>query len=148
MSNDERVASQLAKTLENGRAGFELAAERVADAGRSDVAARFRELSSERAMMAAEIESLAAAYGDDVDARSTVPGVLHRGWMALKDALTGDDVAAVIATAEQGEDHALEEYRDALTEDISPEFRAIVERQQAKVQAAHDYVRSLESTLA
>ena len=148
MSNDERVASQLAKTLENGRAGFEQAAGRVAAAGRSDIAERFREFSAERASMAAELESLAAAYGDDVDARSTVPGVLHRGWMALKDALTGDDIAAVIRTAEQGEDHALEEYREVLEDDISAEFRGILERQQAAVQSAHDYVRSLESALS
>jgi uncharacterized protein (TIGR02284 family) len=148
MSNDERVASQLAKTLENGRAGFEQAAERVASAGRVDVAARFREFSAERQTMAVELESLAAAYGDDVDARSTVPGVLHRGWMALKDALTGDDIAAVIRSAEQGEDHALEEYRDALADDISPEFKTILERQKAAVESAHEYVRSLESTLS
>ena len=148
MSNDERVASQLAKTLENGRAGFEQAAERVATAGRADIADRFREISAERSSMAAELESLAAAYGDDVDARSTMPGMLHRGWMALKDALTGDDIAAVIRTAEQGEDHALDEYRDAIAEDISPEFKAILARQQTKVKAAHDYVRSLESTLS
>ena len=147
MSNDERVASQLVKTLENGRAGFDQAAERVAAAGRSDVADRFRGFSAERAEMAAELETLAAAYGDDVDARSTVPGVIHRGWMALKDALTGDDIAAVIRTAEQGEDHALEEYRDAIADDISPEFRAILERQRTSVQTAHDYVRSLEASL-
>jgi uncharacterized protein (TIGR02284 family) len=147
MSNDERVASQLVKTLENGRAGFEQAAERVGDAGRQDIAERFRAFSAERASMAAELETLAAAYGDDVDARSTVPGALHRGWMAIKDALTGDDIAAVIRTAEQGEDHALEEYTDAIGDDISPEFRAILERQQSTVKSAHDYVRSLESTL-
>ena len=144
MSTDERVASKLAKTLENGRAGFEQAAERVERDGRGEIATKFREFAAQRAAMAAEIESLAAAYGDDVDARSTVPGTLHRGWMALKDALTGDDIEAVVRTAEQGEDHALEEYREALADDITAGFRATLERQMASVQAAHDYVRSLE----
>lgn len=144
VSTDERVASQLVKTLENGRAGFEEAAERVASAGRADVASRFREFAAERAAMATELESLAAAYGDDVDARSTAPGLLHRGWMALKDALSGDDIAAVVATAEQGEDHALEQYDEALADDVSPEFRPILERQRSAVKSAHDYVRSLE----
>lgn len=144
MSTDERVASKLAKTLENGRAGFEQAAERVQGDGRTEIAAKFREFAAQRATMATELESLAAAYGDDVDARSTVPGALHRGWMALKDALTGDDIEAVIKSAEQGEDHALEDYREALAEDITPGFRSTLERQMATVQQAHDYVRTLE----
>lgn len=144
MSTDERVAATITKTLENGRAGFEKAAERVEDDGRTDVAAKFREFASQRAMMAAELEALAAAYGDDVDARSTVPGMLHRGWMAVKDALTGDDIEAVIHSAEQGEDHALEEYREALADDITPGFRSVLERQMTTVQQAHDYVRTLE----
>jgi uncharacterized protein (TIGR02284 family) len=145
MSTDERVASQLAKTLENGRAGFEKAAERVEATDRTDIAMRFREFSLQRAQMASELETLAAAYGDDIEARSTVPGALHRGWMALKDALTGDDVDAIVNTAEQGEDHALEEYREALADDISPEFRSLLERQMRSVQSAHDYVRALKA---
>lgn len=145
MSTDERVAASITKTLENGRAGFEKAAERVDGDGRTEVAAKFREFASQRAVMVAELEALAAAYGDDVDGRSTVPGMLHRGWMAVKDALTGDDIEAVIHSAEQGEDHALEEYREALADDdITPGFRSVLERQMATVQDAHDYVRTLE----
>jgi len=61
----------------------------------------------------------------------------------VKDAFTGDDADAVISAAETGEDHALEQYREALDADISPEFRPVVARQMASVEAAHDYVRSL-----
>jgi uncharacterized protein (TIGR02284 family) len=146
MSTDERVASRLVKTLENGRVGFEWAADRVEESDRPDLGATFRKFSSERAALITELETLAAAYGDDVEARSTAPGLLHRGWMAVKDTLTGRDVAAVINTAEQGEDHALEEYRDALEEDdLSPEFRAILARQMDVVRAAHDHVRNLKT---
>ncbi|HUF98457.1 MAG TPA: PA2169 family four-helix-bundle protein [Ilumatobacter sp.] len=145
MTTDERIAKQLTKTLENGKVGFEQAAERLGDE-RPDVAARFLQFSQERATMSNELAQIAAAYGDDVDQRSTVPGALHRGWMAVKDALTSSDAQAVINAAESGEDHAVEEYRDALNEaDISAEFRAIVARQATSVQAAHDYVSSLSS---
>jgi uncharacterized protein (TIGR02284 family) len=144
MSTDERVASHLVKTLENGRIGFERAAERLADSDRPEVAAKFREFSAQRAAMSNELESIAAAYGDDVDQRGSVAGALHRGWLAVKDTFTGDDADAVIATAEEGEDHAVSVYRDALDEDISPEFRPLVQRQAASVQAAHDYVRNLK----
>lgn len=143
MSTDERIANQLTKTLENGKVGFEKAAEKLNDE-RPDVAAKFLEYSRERASMSNEIAQLAAAYGDDVDQRTTVPAAMHRGWMAVKDALTSDDAQAVINAAESGEDHAVSEYRDALDDaDISPDFRVILIRQMASVQAAHDYVSTL-----
>lgn len=145
MSTDESVASDLIRTLENGKEGYDKAAEKLADSDRPDVAAKFREFAQQRAAMSDELKEIAGAYGDDVEQRTTVPGALHRGWIAVKDALTGDDAGAVIGAAETGEDHAVEEYRSALEADISSEFRPIVARQLESVQAAHDYVRSLQS---
>lgn len=144
MSTDEKVAAQLIKTLENGKLGFERAAEKLEESDRSDLSGRFREFAAQRAEMSTELGAIAAAYGDDVEQRSTLPGAVHRGWMAVKDALSGSDADGVISAAEQGEDHALAEYRDALEADISQEFRPVVQRQMASVQAAHDFVRSLQ----
>ena len=143
MSTDESVATNLIQTLENGKEGFDKAAEKLADSDRPEVAAKFREFAQQRASMSDELKQIAVAYRDDPDQRSTLPGALHRGWMSVKDALTGDDADAVIGAAETGEDHAVEQYRDALESDISPEFRPVVARQMASVEAAHDYVRSL-----
>lgn len=145
MSTDESVATDLIRTLENGKEGFEKAAGKLQDSDRPDVAAKFREFSQERAAMSDELKLIAGAYGDDIEQRPTVAGAIHRGWISVKDALSGDDAEAVIGAAETGEDHALEQYRDALEADISPEFRPVVERQLASVQAAHDYVRTLKS---
>lgn len=146
MSTDESIATDLIRTLENGKEGFDKAAERLDDSDRPDVAAKFREFAQQRAAMSDELKAIAGTYGDDVDQRSTLPGALHRGWIAVKDVLSGDNAEAVIGAAETGEDHAVEQYRDALDADISPGFRPIVERQLESVQAAHDYVRTLQST--
>lgn len=144
MSSDEKICAELIQTLEDGQHGFETAARRLRDDQRSDVATRFEQFARERGQMASELQAIAASYGDEMDRRGTVAGALHRGWMGLKDALTGDNPEAVINTAEQGEDHAIGQYRDALDEDLSPEFRQVVTRQFAAVQRAHDYVRSLK----
>jgi uncharacterized protein (TIGR02284 family) len=145
MSPDESVATDLIRTLENGKEGFAKAAEKLDDSGRADVAAKFREFAQQRAAMSDELKAIAGAYGDDVDQRGTLPGALHRGWIAVKDALAGDDAEAVIGAAETGEDHAVEQYQEALEADLSPEFRPIIVQQLASVQAAHDYVRSLQA---
>lgn len=143
MSTDETVATNLIHTLENGKEGFEKAAIKLDDSDRPDVAAKFREFSQQRATMSDELKRIATSYGDDPNQRTTVPGALHRGWIAIKDAFTGEDADAVIGAAETGEDHAVAEYRDALDADISPDFRPVVVRQMAMVQATHDYVRGL-----
>lgn len=143
MSTDETIATNLIHTLENGKEGFDKAAEKLESSDRPDVAAKFREFAQQRATMSDELKQITVAYGDDATQRGTMPGALHRGWIAVKDAFSSDDAEAVIGAAETGEDHAVEQFREALEADISPDFRPIVTRQLASVQSAHDYVRSL-----
>lgn len=143
MSTDARVTKDLIQTLEDGKEGFARAAERLTDSDRPEFSAHFADFSAQRGRMAAELQTLAAEYGDDIDESGTVTGTLHRGWMAFKDAVSGSDAVAVLDAAEQGEDHAVKEYERALGEDVSPELRAVIERQFTEVKAAHDAVRSL-----
>ena len=142
-STDEKVTKDLIETLEDGKAGFTKAAERLADTDRADLAPRFHEFAAQRGRFADELRELAAQYGDRIDEDGSLAGSLHRGWMAIKDAVTGDGAEQVLGAAEQGEDHATSEYRDALAEDLSPHLRAVVERQQRDVVSAHDEVRAL-----
>jgi uncharacterized protein (TIGR02284 family) len=141
MSTDEQVSKDLIETLENGKEGFAKGAERLAETDRPDLSSRFRELSSQRSTMAEELRGLAAAYGDQIKESGSVAGAVHRGWMAVKDALSGSDAEGVLDAAEQGEDHAVAAYKQALDEDLSSELRTVVQRQFADVTAAHDWVR-------
>lgn len=143
MSNDAAVTKDLIQTLEDGREGFAAGAEKLAADGEADLAATFRQHSTERGALAQELQALAASYGDQIDESGTVAAKLHRGWMAVKDAVAGSDPDGVLDAAEQGEDHAVAEYRKALEEDISPELRLVIERQQASVLAAHNQVKAL-----
>lgn len=144
MSTDRKVTKDIIETLEDGRKGFADAAEKLAETNRSDLAPKFRELAEQRAGFSAELEQMAAAYGDDIDEDGSVLAAAHRGWMALKDALAGSDPDGVLDAAEQGEDHALGEYRDALEHsDLSADLRTVLVRQQSAVQAAHDEVKRL-----
>ena len=84
MSIDESVATNLIHTLENGKEGFDKAAEKLADSDRPEVAAKFREFALQRASMSDELKQIAVAYQDDPDQRGTLPGALHRGWIAVR----------------------------------------------------------------
>lgn len=143
MSTDAKVTKDLIETLEDGRKGFAEAADKLADSDRPDVAARFREFGQQRAAMSAELEVLAAKYGDDIDEDGSVAAAIHRGWMTLKDAVAGSSPKGVLDAAEQGEDHAVKEYNKALEKDISAELSAVVRRQLGQITATHDEVKRL-----
>jgi len=142
MSSDESVTQDLIKTLENGREGFERAAERLSNSNEPALSAEFAKFSAQRGQFASELTQLAAAYGDQLDKRTTVPGAVHRGWMAVKDMLAGSDPDGVLDAAAQGEDHAVEEYESALEADISDGLRTVITRQYAEVKSARDRVIS------
>ena len=90
MSTDAKVSKDLMQTLEDGRKGFAEAADKLADTDRANLAPRFRDFSEQRASMYAELDLLAAAYGDDLEESGSAAAALHRGWMSVKDAITGD----------------------------------------------------------
>lgn len=143
MSKDEAVTKDLIETLQDGKEGFEKAAERLDKDDNAELAATFRQLSSERARFSTELQELAKGYGDHIKESGSMAAAMHRGWLTLKDALTGSDPKAVLQSAEQGEDHAVKEYQKALAEDISPGLRTVVQRQFTDIKAGHDRVRSL-----
>lgn len=141
MSTDAKVTKDLMQTLEDGRKGFAEAADKLSETDRAELAPRFREFSEQRATMYLELEGLAAAYGDDIDEDGSAAAALHRGWMALKDALAGSSAQGVLDAAEQGEDHAVSEYRDALDSDLSMELAVVVRRQLGDITSTHDEVK-------
>ena len=145
MSDDKKVAKELVETLKDGERGFASAAEKLKDSDRPEWAETLQRLSEQRATFAREIVDLGHQYDDDVDKSGTVAATLHRGWISLKDALTGDDAGSVLSAAVTGEDHAVSEYEDALELDLSAGFREVVVRQQAAVLAARDEVAALRS---
>lgn len=146
MSIDARVTKSIMKTLEDGRQGFEKAAERLESSDEAELARQFRTFATQRAEFSSALETMAKQYGDDIDEDGSVAGALHRGWLTVKDALSGSDASGVLEAAEQGEDHAVEQYEKGLKEDISDGLRTVLERQFTEVKAAHDTVRNLRDS--
>ena len=102
MSADEKVAKDLVETLEDGRNGFASAADKLRDSERPEVAATLQRLSEQRAGFARDIVAMGHEYGDDVEESGSVAAALHRGWLSLKDALTGDDASGVLDAGVDG----------------------------------------------
>jgi uncharacterized protein (TIGR02284 family) len=147
MSTDKAVTKDLMETLADGRDGYAQGATKLDDEN-AEVASIFRRFSAQRATFYTELEEMAKDYGDDIEESGSTLASLHRGWMALKDAISGSSPKGVIDAAEQGEDHAVDAYDKALAEDISTGLRTVVARQHADVKAAHDEIRSLKQSFS
>ena len=148
MSTDTKVTKHVMQTLADGREGYTKGAEKLTETSAPTLATTFHKYSAQRATFYGELDSMAGAYGDDVEESGSVAAAVHRGWMTVKDAVSGSDPEGVLEVAEQGEDHALKVYGDALDEDISAVLRTVLERQHRAVQAAHDEIRDLRDTFA
>ena len=145
MSDDKAVAKELVETLKDGERGYASAADKVRDGDRSEWAATLQRFAEQRKHFHQEIVDLGEEYNDDVDESGTVTAALHRGWIALKDAVSGDDPEGVLlAAAVTGEDHTVSEYEKALQGDLSAGFREVVTRQHAAVVAARDELKALQ----
>ena len=144
MSDDAKTAKELVETLKDGERGFASAAEKLRDGDRPEWATALQRLSEQRAGFRREIVEMGHEYGDDVDESGSVAATLHRGWISLKDAVTGDDAGSVLGAAVTGEDHAVSEYEKAEKADLSAGFREVVARQHAAIVTARDEVKALQ----
>jgi uncharacterized protein (TIGR02284 family) len=138
------VLDELIETLKDGQEGFKQAAEAVKD---SQLKSLFSEYSQQRSRFASTLQTEIQNLGKtEPETSGSTAGALHRGWINLKSAVTGGDDHAILAECERGEDSAVEEYKKALEDDLSPLLYEIVSRQYADIKAAHDRIKNLRDT--
>jgi len=141
MKKENTVLNNLIETLKDGQEGFKQAAEGVSD---PKLKSLFRDYSDQRSRFATVLQSEARRQGEtEPETTSSAAGALHRGWINLKSAITGGDEHAILAECERGEDSAVEEYKKALDDALSPAARELVSLQFPEIKAAHDRIRTL-----
>lgn len=141
-SNDDVISTLngLIETCKDGQDGFKEAAEGV---DRSDLKSLFYEFSQQRSQFVGELQELVRTLGGDPEKSGSVAGAIHRGWMNIKTAVTGNDDAAILNECERGEDSAKKAYKDAIETALPANIASTVQTQFAAVQAAHDRVKAL-----
>lgn len=137
-----KSAADLLETLRDGQFGFEEAADKLDSPVLRN---EFRGFAAQRARMAEQLLEAAGRFGV-TDEGGTAAGALHRGWMALKDAVTAGD-HAIVEAAVTGEDHAVSEYEEALEENLPSDLDAVVRAQYVEIKRTRDLVASLADQL-
>lgn len=143
-TNDKAISvlNELIETCKDGAKGFASAAEK---ADSPQLKSLFTQYSAQRTSFAADLDGQVVSLRGKPAEAGHVAAVVHRGWIDIKTALSGNDDKALLNECERGEDYAKKAYMDALKEDLPADARAVVERQSAEVKAAHDKVRDLRN---
>lgn len=134
-SNDDVISTinGLIQTCKDGQEGFQESAEAVQD---SQLKTLFYELGQQRAQFTGELQGLVRELGGDPENSGSFSGAIHRGWINLKSAVTGQDDGAILNEAERGEDVAKNAYKNALETNLPANVASTIQDQYSAVQAA------------
>jgi uncharacterized protein (TIGR02284 family) len=147
MDNSEvvDVLNDLVETSKDGEYGFATCAERATSVELKQI---FLRRASDCARAASELQAIVVEYGGKAEDSGTMAGAVHRGWVSVRDALSGTSDQAILDECERGEDVALSRYRKAMKrEELPATVRQVVERQMAGAQANHDQIKALRDGL-
>ncbi len=136
------VLNDLIETSKDGEKGFLECAE---DVKNPQLKTLFSQRAQECAAAARELQDLVRGLGGDPETSSSVAGALHRRWVDLKSMVTGKDDEAILNECERGEDVALKAYKEAMSKELPPTARVVVEQQLQGVQRNHDQIKSLRN---
>lgn len=133
--------NDLLESCRDGEYGFRASAEQAKS---QDIKTVLLKHSSECAEAARELEQEVLRRGGKPAEGGTAAGALHRGWVAVRTALTSYDDKAVLEECERGEDTALSRYRKALkNESLPADVRTLIDRQMQGAKRNHDQVKAL-----
>lgn len=96
--------------------------------------------------MKLELKSLISERSGDIDDSSTVAGALHRTWIDVKNAFSGDHAESTLENVTFGESAAIEAYEKALDSgDLCPESSRVVQDQLHSLKSSYEKFRNLEN---
>ncbi|MGQ0698354.1 MAG: PA2169 family four-helix-bundle protein [Panacagrimonas sp.] len=138
-----KTLNDLIETSEDGKKGFAEAAEKATDAS---LKAELGKRALQCATAAQELQAVVRSMGGEPESGGSLTGAAHRGWVAVKTAIVGDNNVAVLEEVERGEDYAKAAYKKALATDLPMTAKTLVEKQYQGALRNHDRIRELRDT--
>lgn len=121
-----RALNDLIATCHDSEEGYAKAAKGVHN---DELRMRLTAISGRRDELAAELGRLVSGAGEAASQDAHYGGILHRGWVDLETRLRGKDDNEILRECAAGDEATLKHYDHALSLDLPPDMRAVVERQ-------------------
>lgn len=125
--------------------GFRVAAESTE---RQSFKNLFAAIAHERSEFATELRELCEhnckdIKFEDLPTKSSLSASAHQWWLKFRTGMTSDDVYAMLAEAERGEDTIKHAYEEVLEKDLNVQVKEILRAQYSHVKRHHDQIRDL-----
>jgi uncharacterized protein (TIGR02284 family) len=136
------ILEKLIETCEDGKKGYEDAATDVKD---TNLNREFLQFSKQREQYREDLKekiNLLSA-NENVPGSGSISGLIHRGWMNLKSALSINDTKAILKEVIKGEESAVKNYEEALQNDLPGEINTMIRIQYSGIVEALDRMKSL-----
>lgn len=141
-----RSLNRLIEVCLDGELGYRTAAEHLHD---SKLATILGDYSARRAHFAKELRAEVERLGGTPAHSGRVAASLHRGWIALKSALSGGDAKAILAACQTGENAARASYEAVINWDfLLTEIRSMLETHLGAINDSHESLREIHQQLA
>lgn len=124
----------------DGSRAFDEAAELV---GVPHLAELFKRIATERREMAEELARYLGDRGGQPDADGTLISTVHRAWVRLKAAVSGNDEAMILEEVESFDDQVRQMYDHAMSVALPEETRAMLARHRDAIDAGNERVRAM-----
>ncbi|MBD3664607.1 PA2169 family four-helix-bundle protein [Sulfitobacter aestuariivivens] len=141
MSQSYAKLKELYTRLVDSRDGYEQAFEHATETYFKPMLA---ELKTERAEFAAAVRADLRKVGENVDEEGSILAGLHRSFLGVRDAVTGQDDDAIKAEIARGEEHLKKAY-EAAVEEADGTTQATLMTQKHKVDQAIERVEAREN---
>lgn len=139
------VLNELSEALRDGDYGFTTAAGYTDS---SHLKALLARRASECREAAQELQSLIGRLGGEATEGGSATGALHRGWVSVRGTVSHYSDEAMLQECERGEEAAMAAFVKALTSNLPPGIRNLVERQSQSVRRSQGEVQAMRDSLS
>lgn len=142
MTNDNIIdeLNRLIDANKNAEEGLRGASETVKN---SELETLFGGYAKQHARFADELQDEVRRLGGTASTSGTIGGVVHRGWMDVKAALTGGSAASILKSCESGEESAEIAYTDALDANITGQTHTLISKQAQQIKGFRTHLTRL-----
>ena len=143
LKETESALRSVIQVLIDGQDGFKKLGEQIKDEALKEY---FLAESLTRAQFRGVLESILHQEGvHDIKESGTAVGTIRRAWGDIKSALGGGD-SSLLATAEEGENEAIEAYARAAETYLPLPVRQVLVTQAAHIDQSHEFIKAALDT--
>ena len=145
-SHDITILNGLIETTIDSVDGYRRSAQ---EATNSRFSAEFLERANEREQVVSQLRDRVRQLGGNPEDDGSVLAAAHRAFLTLRDKVTGNDDAAVIAEVDHGESYLNGKWEAALRDEgLSPETRTLIQQNYDSVRRGHERWRRMHEDMA